>query len=200
MIIESKNQGALAALLKPGMRAIAINVDPASISGGLIVPGDIVDVIITFTQGVGAEQHVISRTALCEVRVLALDQKVTYDPAENSSLAANLTKKDPTAVPRTVTLEILPEEVERLTTAVKQGTPSLSLHSVTAGTSKCRVNFSELTESSEAAEKKKREAVQEAPPPPQAEPKTETVKIIRGNGPDASAGAAPMPMGGEKAK
>jgi len=38
----------VAASLKPGMRAIALNVKPFSIAGGFIGPGDMVDVLITY--------------------------------------------------------------------------------------------------------------------------------------------------------
>ena len=178
-IVESKNQGALAALLHPGMRAIAINVDAASISGGLVMPGDIVDVVITYTQGTGADQRYISQTALCEVRVLALDQKVTSDIG--SPLTDNLIKKDPTSVPRTITLEILPEDVERLTAAVKRGTPSLSLHAVAGGQSKCQVNFSDMPVKPQEDHK---DAAQQAAPPPA--PKADSVQIIRGSVGDSS--------------
>ena len=173
-IIDGKNQGALAALLNPGMRAIAINVDAASISGGLVMPGDIVDIIITYAQGMGADQHYISQTVLCEVRVLALDQRVASDN-DSASVASNIAKKDPTTVPRTITLEITPEDVERLTAAVKKGTPSLSLHSSAAGKSKCHINF--LQEPVKSEEPKD---IGKQPPLPEAH-KPEAVQIIRGS-------------------
>lgn len=137
MIVDSKNQGALAALLRPGMRAIAINVDPASISGGLIMPGDVVDVIITYGEGSATDRSIVSRTALCGVRVLALDQKIS---SESGGLQEK-NKETTTTVPRTVTLEVTPIDAEALTAAVKKGTPSLSLHSVFNDKDQCRVNL-----------------------------------------------------------
>jgi pilus assembly protein CpaB len=137
IVIDSKNQGALAALLSPGKRAISINVDQASISSGLIVPGDIVDVIVTFQEGSGDERQVISKTALCSVKVLALDQRV-------SSWTDIPGKKGDAAIPRTATLEVTPEEAEALTSAVRKGTASLSLHSVAEQPGQiCRVNIHE---------------------------------------------------------
>lgn len=179
LFIDSKNQGALAALLRPGMRAIAINVDPASISGGLIMPGDIVDVIITFTENsAGNEQKIISRTALCEVRVLALDQRISADDNDaTSSIAATISaKKDQPTVARTVTLEVTPADAEVITAAVKKGTPSLSLHSTFGEHDKCRVNFYDDERKSTTAQKQ-----DIAPPPPPAAPKSETIQIYRGS-------------------
>lgn len=121
VVLDTKRQSTLSALLKPGLRAVSLNVDPASTSSGLIMPGDNVDVIITYpSDKTGSDP--VSRTLLCDVRILALDQRLSGDQ--------DLKKGEGTAVaPRTVTLEVTPKQAESVTMATKAGTASLSLHS-----------------------------------------------------------------------
>lgn len=121
-IIESENHGVLASLLHHGMRAFSINVDPASASSGLVMPGDIVDVIVTYNVKSG-EMETKSKTVLCSVHVLALDQRIS------GFIESNNKKNDTTTIPHTATLEVTPEQAEALSSAVKIGTVSLSLHS-----------------------------------------------------------------------
>lgn len=126
VVLDTKNQSTLSALLRPGMRAVSLNVDPASASNGLIMPGDSVDIIITYpTDKTGSDP--ISRTLLCDVRILALDQRLSneYDPKKGEGAGV---------APRTVTLEVMPKQAELLTTATKTGTASLSLHSASKST------------------------------------------------------------------
>lgn len=129
-VTDSDNHGILASLLRPGMRAFSINVDPASASSGLVMPGDIIDVIVTYnTKGVETETK--SKTVLCSVRVLALDQRI-------SGIVETGKKADGLVIPRTATLEVTPEQAEALSSAVKIGTASLSLHSTsTTDDNKC---------------------------------------------------------------
>lgn len=123
-ITEGDTHSVLASLLRPGMRAFSINVDPASASSGLVMPGDIVDVIVTYNTK-GTETETKSKTVLCSVHVLALDQRIsgTIEPGK---------KGDALIIPRTATLEVTPEQAEELSSAVKIGSASLSLHSTSA--------------------------------------------------------------------
>ena len=120
-IVNTKDKGKLAALVKTGYRAVTINVDQATAGSGLIMPGDVVDVILTSTPK-GAEEAV-SRTALCNVRILALDQRMGQAITTVANVAKDL-------IPRTATLEVKPHQAEVLSSIVKIGTASLSLHSV----------------------------------------------------------------------
>lgn len=175
IMVDAKNQGALAALLAPNKRAVAVNVDPASINGGLIMPGDIVDVIITLQENTGTIQKVVSRTALCEVRVLALDQKLNATLTDISPDAQKHSAVTPNTLPRTVTLEVSPQEAETLTAVVRRGTLSLSLHSVHAGSEKCAVNIENMITTPVIETKEPVEAPKI--PPPEVK---ETVYIVRG--------------------
>lgn len=78
-LVEKGETGYMAALVKPGMRAVSIEVSPETASGGFILPDDRVDVIVTYelevTSANGQRDEVsISQTILENVRVLAIDQ------------------------------------------------------------------------------------------------------------------------------
>lgn len=177
-IIDSKSQGALSALVRPGMRAVAINVDPNSISSGLIVPGDIVDVIVTYNLDDTNKNDVLSQHILCSVHVLAVDQRVHEHINEPNTPKpeANQNQNQP-IIPKTATLEVTGPQAEVLLTASKIGTVSLSLHPANSPLEdKCRPGFL-LT-------KKEKKKEPEAPPVKESTAKKEVEKdeviIIRG--------------------
>ncbi|MDD4616269.1 MAG: Flp pilus assembly protein CpaB [Alphaproteobacteria bacterium] len=109
-VAHSKDQGFLAAVLTPGMRAMSVSLSPTSQVAGFIFPGDRVDVILTHSfsrKDVSAlsDRHV-SETVLRKVRVLALDQR------------SNNQSKDP-KVSQLATLEVSPKDAEKLALAVE---------------------------------------------------------------------------------
>ena len=112
----------LASLIKKGMRAITVQTpNVATGVAGFIVPGNRVDVLMTFnetgtnTSGAGAI------TLLEDVEILAVDQKVDA-PAENKMDAAQM---------RSVTLSVTPEQATRLTLGQNKGVIHLSLRNST---------------------------------------------------------------------
>ncbi|MBI1220168.1 MAG: Flp pilus assembly protein CpaB [Rhodobacteraceae bacterium] len=107
-----------AALLAPGMRAIAIAVNPQTSVAGLLTRGDFVDVLLSYKMDNGADA---SRTILQNIRVVATDQNT------------NETGKPGTAVPKTVTLEVTPDGAKMIALAVQVGTLSLSLSAAPRG-------------------------------------------------------------------
>jgi pilus assembly protein CpaB len=117
------DRSALSATITPGMRAISIPVDAPAVNGGLIKPGDLVDIVTTESQG-GDFQSLVGRTVLEKIKVLAMDhhidlKNVTKDHAESGY------------IPKTVTLEVTPNQAEVLAAAVKSGgNLFLSLYSV----------------------------------------------------------------------
>ncbi len=118
-LVKAGDKGILAAMLSPGMRAVSIDVTPQSASSGLIAPGDYVDVILSkVISPASGNQYGQSRTVLRNVKVLAIDIKM----AESH--------EKPKEAPRIVTLEVTPAQAELVTAAVKEGTLSLSLHSL----------------------------------------------------------------------
>lgn len=75
-VIAPGDRGFLAAIVAPGKRAIAVSVDAASAAGGLIWPGDRVDVILTQEiagDGVAPARKVVGETLLADARVLSSD-------------------------------------------------------------------------------------------------------------------------------
>jgi pilus assembly protein CpaB len=121
-VMRPGDHGFLAAVLMPGMRAVTISVDNTTGSAGLIWPGDRVDLILTQTIGepsVPLGRRVAAETVLGDIRVLAIDQQIVQGAAPTSS--------DSHA--RTVTLEVTPEQAERISVAGRLGRLSLSVRS-----------------------------------------------------------------------
>ncbi len=117
--------GFLAAVLDPGMRAVSIAVDAVSGNAGHIFPGDRVDLVLTQRIETAAERDDpgrgwASETILRNVQVIAVDQKLTSD----------LTQRDTGAVARTITLEVTQRDAERIAVARNLGAISLTLRSL----------------------------------------------------------------------
>jgi pilus assembly protein CpaB len=122
-----------------GMRAVAISVTEVSAGGGLIQPGDAVDVIGVFQlneKGAGggtvakadgdATSRVVASTLLQDVTLLAMAQQSVDPSAQKGAPKGSSTKSQPDA--RSVTLAVTPEDAERLTLADQMGTLRLTLH------------------------------------------------------------------------
>ncbi|MDO9527029.1 MAG: Flp pilus assembly protein CpaB [Gemmobacter sp.] len=107
--------GFLSVMLASGMRAVAVKINAETTAGGFILPNDHVDVMQTFnlTDSAGAAQ-ISSRVILSNVRVLAIDQMVARQDSDSF-------------VGKTATLELYPEQVEKVTTAAASGAISLVL-------------------------------------------------------------------------
>ncbi|KZN12261.1 Flp pilus assembly protein CpaB [Marinomonas sp. TW1] len=139
LLVSPGEPGFIASVLKPGMRAVAIPADVVTSNAGLVAGGDRVDVILSlkrdYEQGSGSNPlatielpKLASQTLLRNVRVLALNDMVeTFVRDKNK-------KQKPEAKQRksyeTVTLEVLPKDVERLTVAREIGVLQLALRSV----------------------------------------------------------------------
>lgn len=96
-----------------GKRAMAIKVDAETAVGGFVTPGDFVDVLMTQ----GRDQSLRAVTILQNIRVIGVDQ----DANEQS---------DTPEVARTVTVEVSPEQGQRLALAQEAGTLSLTLRTL----------------------------------------------------------------------
>lgn len=109
----------LAELIPPGMRAFSVPVDAVSGVAGFVLPGTMVDVILTRAipgQGTNNED-IRSDVVLTNVQVLAIDQ-VASD------------KTDKPKVSRTATLAVSLLDAQRLTLANRMGKLSLALRQV----------------------------------------------------------------------
>jgi len=109
----------LAALLPEGMRAVSIPVDAVNGVAGFVLPGTMVDVLLTRgIEGEGATSDDLRSDLLLQnVQVLAVDQ-----------LAND--KEGKPKVSRTATLAVTPYDAQRLSIARKLGTLSLTLRKV----------------------------------------------------------------------
>ncbi len=121
-IVKPGDRGFLAAVLKPGMRAVSVQVNATTGISGFVFPGDRIDLILSHGIQVdvteGTRQRRASETVLSDVRVLAVDQK-TDDQDGTPSVA------------KTATLEVTPKQAELVAVAVELGKLSLSLHALT---------------------------------------------------------------------
>jgi len=126
-IVAPGERGFLAVVLKPGMRAVAVAVDLVSAASGLIWPGDRVDVLLTQTFRTGDQdaRKASGETVLRDIRVLAIDQRLGEATGAQAGQAATERQG-----PRTVTLEVTPQQGEVLRVAASLGSLALSLRSV----------------------------------------------------------------------
>ena len=123
MLLEAKlapkgTKGGIAALIPNGMRAIAIQIpNVATGVAGFVLPGNKVDVLISYNERPGAPVREPAEVLLDNVEILAVDQKIDA-PAENRMDAAQM---------RSVTLLVTPDEAAKLHEAMSRGTLHLSL-------------------------------------------------------------------------
>jgi pilus assembly protein CpaB len=126
-VLRPRDRGFLAAVLAPGTRAISVGVDAVTGDGGLIWPGDRVDLILTQELGdkdMALARHFVGETVLNDVRVVAVDQSITQgavaEPIGNG--AGHLA--------RTVTLEVTSQQAERAAVAERLGKVTLVMRAV----------------------------------------------------------------------
>lgn len=114
-LVGPGERGFLAAVLATDMRAITVSISDTSGVAGFVFPGDRVDLILTHEVPRDESTTVkIAETVLSNVRVLAVDQD-TND------------QKNEAKVRRTVTLEVTPKLVEKISVMQRLGSLSLSL-------------------------------------------------------------------------
>jgi pilus assembly protein CpaB len=127
-LLKPGDSGFLAAALKPGMRAESVKIDAVIGTAGFINPGDHVDVLLTehfdinyATDGSNGDmrptQKHVNSVVLEDVRILAIDQNVQ-----------DLDNKP--KVGTTATLELDPEQSQKLALAASMGGLALALRSL----------------------------------------------------------------------
>jgi pilus assembly protein CpaB len=125
-IVAPGDRGYLAAVLRPGMRAISVPVTVISGISGFIFPGDQVDLLLTYSvppQASASEatrspyDHKAAETVLRNVRVIAIDQRLDSKAGE-------------AVVAHTATFEVTPKESEVIALASEIGKMSLTLRSL----------------------------------------------------------------------
>jgi pilus assembly protein CpaB len=110
--LASQQSGAgLSATIPEGMRALSVSVNEVVGVAGFVIPGTMVDVLVTGSTPSGT----VTRTILENVRVLAAGQKIEQDRDGK-----------PQTVP-VITLLVNPEDASKLTMAANQGKLQLAL-------------------------------------------------------------------------
>ena len=125
-VMRPGDHGFLAAVLTPGKRATSVGVDAVSGTAGLIWPGDHVDLILTEQlddPNVPLAHRFAGETVLKDVRVIAIDQQLVQG-------GTNSVEAQPQS--RTVTLEVTPEDAERVAVATRLGRLALAVRPVDA--------------------------------------------------------------------
>jgi pilus assembly protein CpaB len=127
-LIKKGDRGFLSAIMSPGTRAVTVQLQQNAGLGGLVLPGDHVDVVLTAVvpSSVPNEpEHHASETVLEDIRVLAIDQKMSDMSNE-------------TVMAHSATLEVTPKQAEILALVTDMGKLSLTLRSIASGDEKPR--------------------------------------------------------------
>lgn len=176
MLIKPGEGGFLAALLDPGMRAVSVPLNPISDDGGLVRPGDHVDLLLTHAildpDAPNAPPRIVSETVAVNLRVLAIDENI------------NDQDKKPN-VGKTITLEVSPGQARRVEVAKMLGNLSLSLRSVGI-TQTADVQLGSHTWDSDVSPLIRHEP---------SKPQQPALTILRGDAGQTAAAAAPAASG-----
>lgn len=106
--------GSLAAVITPGMRAVTIPVNEVAGVAGFAFPGNYVDVLLSTKDDAG---QATSKIVLQRVLVLAVDQDRSVKDETKGRIG------------KAVTLEVTPQQAEKIDVARAVGTLSLALRS-----------------------------------------------------------------------
>ena len=113
-LVQPGEAGFMAAVIDPGMRAVAVPISAEAGAGGFILPNDRVDVLVTTSV---RDRGYVSDVLVENVRVLAIDQTYVED-GESVVLGS------------TATLELTPEQTRAVALGVAEGDIVLALRSV----------------------------------------------------------------------
>ena len=133
-LVNPDDPNFLAGVLPKGMRVVTISTDGIAGVAGFIFPGDRVDILIThrvLEEGVDASsfedprdardyQEDVTETLLSNVPVLAVDQRSS----------AGLNADQGVIIPQSVSLEVTPEDAQRIRLAAEVGELSMALRSL----------------------------------------------------------------------
>ena len=117
-LVRTSGSGFMSALIKNGMRAIAIEISPETGVAGFVLPNDRVDVLVAKTDRDQGREIITSETILSDVRVLAIDQAIEEKAGQRVVMG------------KVATLELAPKDAEALAVARRTGTVSIVLRSL----------------------------------------------------------------------
>ena len=173
--LAGENAGAgLPALIPPGMRAVSVRVNEVVSVAGFVQPGTRVDVMLTGNPTGAGEQQ--TTTVLENVLVLATGQRLERNGTGESQVAP------------VITLQVSPEDAQRLTLASSQGHIQLALRNPMdtkqqdlQGAKTASLYKESMAPAGPVHPKVKHTAV--APPPP---PAPYQIEVIRGDKKDVT--------------
>ena len=158
--------GGMAGIIENNKRAVTVKVDEASGVAGFVMPGNRVDVLLTLNKSEFTDDP-ITKMVLQNLLVLGIGQ----------DLELQKNGEKPKVVP-TVTMEVNPEEGERLALAAKEGHITLALRGWTENVT---VPTGGIRTSALVGSEKKPEPAFEAPiAPTSGPPKKPGVEVLRG--------------------
>ncbi len=113
--------GGVSAVVTPKKRAMAVKVDKVIGVSGFIHPGNRVDVLATIPEGKrGAESHAITKIVLENMLVLAVGTQLEQTGTQEKPVQVDV-----------ITLELTPEEGEKLALAASEGKLQMALRNST---------------------------------------------------------------------
>jgi pilus assembly protein CpaB len=125
-VIQPDGRGFMAAILEPGYRAVATEIDSTTAAGGFIQPNDRVDVIATYAvRGSGGSEEQRSETIIRDVRVLAIGDATQPQVAGDAPMRLDA---------NVAVLELDTEAARILAMAQEMGEIDLALRGVQAET------------------------------------------------------------------
>lgn len=107
--------GGVAAIVNPDKRAMAVKVDKVTGVSGFIHPGNRVDVLVTITPS-GKRKYPITKIVLQNIPVLAVGTEMEQEKKAGKAIQVDV-----------ITLELSPDEAEKLALATTQGKIQLAL-------------------------------------------------------------------------
>lgn len=166
--LASRESGAgLPATIPEGMRAMSVAVNEVVGVAGFVIPGTMVDVLVTGKPANGQGSDFVTRTILENVRVLAAGQKIEQDR-----------EGKPQSVP-VITLLVTPDDAAMLAMASTQGKIQLALrNTIDAKIVSPPVVMEAALFAGKAAPPVKRAAGKAAPP---AAPSPYVIEVITGS-------------------
>jgi pilus assembly protein CpaB len=131
-VVQPGDASFMAALITPGMRAVAVEISPENAAGGFILPNDRVDVMLTreidAVEKSGGKSSVRTDLILANVRVMAID--TNYGPPASKVEGEKSGAQGASMVGSRATLELSQADARVLGSAQRAGHISLSLRSV----------------------------------------------------------------------
>ncbi len=165
--LAPKEAGAgLAATIPEGMRALSVRVDEVVGVAGFVLPGTMVDVLVTGSAEGRGSADAVTRTILENIRVLTSGQKIEQDEEGKPQKVS------------VVTLQVTPEEAVKLAMASTEGRIQLALRN-TIDTA--RADPPVINRASLFGGAPRTLIVRRREPGPQPESTTYVVEMIRGD-------------------